>query len=79
MPTYARPEDFLRQYGFVPTTDENGGGDDGSQPGSNEAHGNGVEACTKSGEQERELLVEGATLANRRTDYWRHCVELIWE
>jgi hypothetical protein len=84
IPTYGRPADFLRQYGFVPDADEEDGSVDS---GSSGADGNGVRACVGSTnsehereyerEHERELLLEGAALSNRRKEFWRHYADMV--
>ena len=69
------PMDFLRQYGFVPLVsgddvEESGGG---AEPRERESAG--AEVCpepeSRGDERGRMLLVEGAALAERRSEHWR--------
>ena len=83
MPRYARPSDFLRQYGFIPCENDEANGSGTTcrrADAATKRKVNGV--CTGSqaseaGEQGQELLLQGAALVDERKEYWRHLVSLV--
>lgn len=83
MPLHAQPTDFLRQYGFVPL-EKSEASDSGTTSGSSAGaslHETGGEVCTDSrlgaNAQGRQLLLEGAELADQRRSHWHRLAALI--